>query len=314
MASAGPTLQTPVVFLVFNRPECTASSFAAIHAARPARLYVVADGPRADRPTDAALCVEVRALVERGVDWPCEVIREYAPANLGLARRVSSGLDAVFARETEAIILEDDCVADPTFFPFCTELLERYRDEPKIGQISGASFQVAGSDHPASYFYSRYPDCWGWATWRRAWRHYDHSMSFWRQPPARDWLAGRITDPAERRYWVHSFDATASGRLESWAYRWILALWQQECLSVTPYRNLVSNIGFGAAATHTQEATDLAARPVFPLTFPLVHPRSMVCDVEADAQTSRNGYRRPSLAGRIQRRIRKFLSRLGGGA
>src|ERR1019366_6764616 len=141
-----------VVFLIFNRPDCTVRSLAAIRAARPRRLYVVADGPRSDRAGEAALCAEVRTLVESGVDWPCEVIRDYAPANLGCARRVSSGLDAVFSRESEAIIIEDDCVADPTFFRFCTELLERYRDAPQVGQIAGCTFQGAGDAGATSYY------------------------------------------------------------------------------------------------------------------------------------------------------------------
>ena len=305
---------TPVVWVVFNRPDCTARSLAAIRAARPRRLYVVADGPRPDRPGEAALCAEVRALVEQGVDWPCEVVLDYAPANLGLARRVTSGLDAVFARETEAIILEDDCVPDPTFFPFCTELLARYRDEPRVGQISGSTFQGAGRADAASYYFSRYPHCWGWATWRRAWRHYDHAMPAWGKPGAAAWLAEKITDPAERRYWAHSFDATAAGRMDSWAYRWTLALWAQNSLSLTPGRNLVSNIGFDASATHTREATALTARPLSPMPFPLIHPASQSRDPSADEHTSQLIYRRPSLPARILRRVRRMLVNGGVGA
>ena len=312
MVSTPNALLTPVVFLVFNRPKCTVLSLAAIRVARPARLYVVADGPRSDHPRDEALCAEVRSLVEQGVDWTCEVIREYSPDNLGLALRVSSGLDAVFARETEAIILEDDCVADPTFFPFCAELLERYRGEPKVGQISGVTFQGNGSDHAASYYFSRYPDCWGWATWRRAWRNYDHTMSAWRQAGTRDWLAAKISDPAEKRYWIHSFDATADGRMNSWAYRWILSLWQQDSVGITPYRNLVSNIGFGREATHTQGTSPLAALPVFPVSFPLVHPGTFACDAAADERTSRFCYRRPTWAARLRLRLRRvFFPRKG---
>lgn len=301
-------LPVPVVFLVFNRPDCTARSLAAIRAARPPRLYVVADGPRADRPGEAALCAEVRTMVEQGVDWPCEVIRDYAPANLGCARRVSSGLDAVFARETEAIILEDDCVPDPTFFRFCAELLERYRDEPRIGQIAGCTFQGAGCDAPTSYYFSRYPHCWGWATWRRAWSHYDHAIPGWRNPEAPKWLAEQVPDPAERRYWAHSFSATADGRMNSWAYRWTLALWRRGCLSVTPYRNLVSNIGFHSGATNTRDRNPLADRLVSPMPFPLLHPASFAPDHEADARTSRQVYRRPPVLFRLWRRLRRIFT------
>lgn len=302
-----PPLTTPVVFLVFNRPDCTARSLAAIRAARPARLYVVADGPRADRPADAARCAEVRALVERGVDWPCEVVRDYAPANLGLARRVASGLDAVFAREQEAIILEDDCIPDPTFFPFCAELLARYRGNEQVAQITGCSFQAPGQAWPASYYFSRYPHCWGWATWRRAWRHYDPTMGSWRE------FGGSIfrwmESAAERRYWNHSFAATAAGRIDSWAYRWTASLWSQSRLCLTPYRNLISNVGFSPDATHTQETTPLAGLPVTPMAFPLVHPGSPACDTVADAHTSRLVYRRPSWPARALRRLRRLLAR-----
>jgi len=300
-------LTTPVVFLVFNRPDCTARSLAAIRAARPIRLHVVADGPRADRPADAALCAEVRALVERGVDWTCEVIRDYAPSNLGLARRVSSGLDAVFARETEAIILEDDCVADPSFFRFASELLARYRDEPRVAQIAGCTFQEPGEGGAASYYFSRYPHCWGWATWRRAWKHYDHGMSAWRETQGREWLSKWIPDPVERGAWVHNFEATANGRIDSWAYRWTLALWQEGALSIVPDRNLVSNIGFGSGATHTREAGSLGARPLSPMPFPLVHPHALVRDGAADERTSRRVFLRPPLVRRLLRRVRRIF-------
>jgi hypothetical protein len=291
-----------VVFLIFNRPDCTARSLAAIRAARPRRLYVVADGPRPDQEGEAALCAQVRALVEREVDWPCEVIRDYAPVNLGCARRVSTGLDAVFARETTAIILEDDCVPDPTFFSFCTELLERYCDEPRVAQIAGCSFQDAGVAGQASYFFSRYPHCWGWATWRRAWQHYDHAMPAWSGLRKRQWIAARVSDPAERRFWMHSFAATARGRIDSWAYRWTFALWQRDCVSISPYRNLVTNIGFGGSATNTREADPLA-----PMPFPLVHPGTIICDAAADDRTARRVFRRQSLIFRLLRRLRRVL-------
>jgi hypothetical protein len=298
---------TPIVFVVFNRPECTARSLAAIRGARPTRLYVVADGPRADRPGEAALCAEVRQLVEQGVDWPCEVTLDYSAENLGCAQRVSSGLHAVFARETEAIILEDDCVADPTFFRFCGELLARYRDDERVAQIAGCTFQGAESG-PASYYFSRYPHCWGWATWRRAWRHYDHAMADWRQNRGAGWLAKWLPDPSERRAWEANFDGAADGRIDSWASRWTHAVWHHGALSIQPYRNLVSNIGFGTGATHTQETHPLGGLPVFPMAFPLVHPATVAPDTAADERTSRRVFRRPSLPARAWRRLGRIFA------
>jgi hypothetical protein len=296
-----------VVFLVFNRPEPTQRVWARIREAQPRRLFVVADGPRPDQPGDADRCAAVRRIVEQ-VDWPCTVEREYAATNLGCARRVSSGLDWVFTRTDEAIILEDDCVPDPTFFPFCAELLERYRNEPRVAQIAGCTFHGGSGDGPASYYFSRYPHCWGWATWRRAWQLYDHAMPAWSATREPDWLAPSVPDPAERRVWAERFAATASGRVDSWAYRWTWAVWRQGCLSVLPYRNLVSNIGFDGSATHTRKSNPQAALPVSSMRFPLVHPGSITRDAAADERTSHRVFRPPSLAARVGRRLRKIFA------
>jgi hypothetical protein len=245
-------LRTAVVFVVFNRPDCTARSLAAIRAARPRRLYVIADGPRPGHAGEAALCAEVRARVERGVDWPCEVIRDYAPGNLGCARRVSSGLDAVFTRESEAIILEDDCVPDPTFFPFCAGLLARLATEAQVGSISGSNFQGREAGGDASYYFSRYPHCWGWATWSRAWKVYDHAMKDWPEARRTGWLRRKFERRREADYWERIFDRVYSGEIDSWAYRWTFASWRHDFLAVVPRVNLVENIGFGDTATHTR--------------------------------------------------------------
>lgn len=301
-------LETPLVFIVFNRPETTRRVWARIAAARPKRLFLIADGPRPDRPSDAERCAAVRQIVERA-EWPCEVSREYSTRNLGAAVRVSTGLQWVFRQVEEAIILEDDCLPDPTFFPFCVELLARYRDEPKIAQIAGCSFQ--GEDHrgKTSYYFSRYPHGWGWATWRRAWKNYDHSMEAWRQNRGSDWLKRWIDDPAERRVWRRSFDATLDGGVDAWDYRWVLAVWQSGSLSIAPYRNLISNIGFGPDATHTQGSSPWAALPVSPMPFPLVHPSGFAPDNAADEQTGRRVFRPPSWSTRLFRGLQRFFSR-----
>lgn len=301
-------LEIPLVFIVFNRPETTRRVWERIRAAQPRRLFVIADGPRADRPADQESCTAVRQIVER-IDWPCEVSREYSAPNLGAAVRVSSGLDWVFTQADEAIILEDDCLPDPTFFPFCAELLARYRDEPRVAQIAGCSFQ--GEAHPGktSYYFSRYPHGWGWATWRRAWNHYDHSMRAWREECGTEWLAQCIGDPAERRIWEQSFDGTLTGEVDAWDYRWVLAVWRSGGLSILPYRNLISNIGFGADATHTKGSSPWAALPVSPMPFPLEHPTGFMRDEAADERTGRLVFRPPSWPVRLVRRFKQLFSR-----
>jgi len=300
-------LEVPVVFVVFNRPDCTARSLAAIRAARPRRLYVVADGPRPDRPGEAARCAEVRALVEQGIDWPCEVIRDYAPANLGCARRVSSGLDAVFAREPEAIVLEDDCVPDPSFFAFSGELLARYRKEDRVSHIGGANFQ--SETRPGTYYFSRYNHVWGWAAWKRSWALFDWEMKDWTAVRETNWLHELLDDPGAAQYWRDAFDSVLAGKVDSWAYRWTYAMWRHGGLAALPGVNLVTNIGFGLDATHMRPTERRLCRPVAELTFPLRHPEQIERDRHADSHTERTlfsgGY-----AGLLRRSARRILRRL----
>ncbi len=298
--------KAPVVFIVFNRLECTRQVWARIREAKPRTLLLVADGPRRDRPGEAERCAEVRRVVAE-VDWPCDVHRNFSETNLGAAKRISSALDWAFTLVEEAIILEDDCLPDPTFFPFCAELLDRYRDHAGIAQIAGCSFQLPpGPDRP-SYFFSRYTHGWGWATWRRAWRLYDHEMQVWRDEREGGWLGSVIENDSERAVWARCFDETLAGDVDAWDYRWTLAVWRHGMTSILSYRNLISNIGFGADATHTRRASPWAALPLAAMPFPLVHPDSLACDEAADERTSRLVFRPPSLATRVGRKLRRLF-------
>src|SRR3989344_7840291 len=169
-------LTTPVAFLLFNRPETTARVFAASARAKPPNLLVVADGPRANRPGEAELCAAARAVIEK-VDWDCEVVTHFSEVNLGCKCRMSSGVDWVFQTVPEAILLEDDCLPHPSFFRFCEEMLEGYRNDERISMIGGTNFQKGRERSPDSYYFSRYTHIWGWASWRRAWQKiYDVEM------------------------------------------------------------------------------------------------------------------------------------------
>jgi len=282
--------QTPVALFIFNRPDTTARVFARIAAARPSRLFVVADGPRPAVPADAEACAATRAITE-AVDWPCEVRRDYAPANLGCGRRVASGLDWVFSQVEEATILEDDCVPDPSFFPFCEELLDRFRTDERVMAISGDNFQGGRWRTRYSYYFSAVPHAWGWATWRRAWQHFDLEMLLW--PEIRDggWLADLFHDRHAARYWTEIFDAMLQHRIDTWDYQWFFACWAQGGLTVLPSVNLVSNIGFDGRATHTRIPTPRAMVPTGEMAFPLLHPPYVVRDAQADRRTQRHYFR-----------------------
>ncbi len=231
------------------------------------------------------IAAAAHAAVVEQVDWPCRVYQEYAPANLGLKRRVESGLDWVFERVEEAVILEDDCLPDPTFFSFCAALLAHYRSDPQIMAISGTNFIHPRYACPHSYVFSRYPLIWGWATWRRAWRLYDPHMARWPQARASGWLDHTLADHQACQYWAYQFE-TAYTRGHTWDYGWTFACWQQHGLSIMPAANLVSNIGFGVGATHTgDEKNALAHVPAAAMVFPLHHPPAVVRDSQADRLT-----------------------------
>jgi hypothetical protein len=271
----------PIVFLIFNRPEQTARTFAAIRAARPAELLVVADGPRPDRAGERELCSRTRAIID-GVDWPCKVLRNFAETNMGCGKRVSSALDWAFEEVEEALILEDDCLPDPSFFPYCAELLERYRTDERIMMISGNNFQNGAKRTPDSYYFSRFPHCWGWATWRRAWRHYDFAIQEWQQRRNVDLVKKLARHPVLERYWQECFDDVAVGKVDTWDYQWMYCLWMQNGLAIAPNVNMVTNIGFDGAATHTLAVDERYLVPSCAMPFPLRHPTKVISCKKAD--------------------------------
>jgi hypothetical protein len=279
-------LKTPVAFLIFNRPETTEKVFAEIAKAKPSTLLVVADGPRTDRPGEIEKCSKTRAIIDR-VDWECEILTNYSDVNLGCKRRISSGLDWVFDTVEEAIILEDDCLPDPTFFRFCEELLEKYRDDERIAMISGDNFQFGRKRTEHSYYFSRYPHIWGWATWRRSWLNYDVNMKLW--PKIRDggWLKDFLDDTKNVRYWSEIFEKVHQGKIDTWDYQWTFSCWMQSALTILPNVNLISNIGFGSDALHTKEKNRLAGMKTEPIMFPISHLRYMLRDSQADHATEK---------------------------
>ncbi len=298
------SLKTPVALIVFNRPDTTRLVFEAIRRQRPRVLMVISDGPRPDRRNDAARCAEVRKIVER-VDWPCELMRCESEENLGCGVRMAGGIDWVFGNVEEAIILEDDCVPDPTFFGFCAELLERYRDQPKVMHISGSSALFGRSFTADSYYFSRYAHCWGWATWRRAWRHFDFEMKVWKANPQR--CLAHFEDSHEREFWRQAWDRLASGELNAWAHRWCLACLNANGLAVTPSVNLVENVGFGPNASHTTSRLAAVRPAVGAMGFPLRHPRQIERNRAADAFTARRFFYNRSIPGKAAEIVRRRL-------
>lgn len=274
--------RVPVVFIVFNRLEQTARVFAAIAAARPERLFVIADGARADRDGEAERVAAVRTVVER-IDWPCRVERNYAATNLGARQRIVSGLDWVFEHVDQAIILEDDCLPAPAFFDFCADLLERYRDDRRVFSIAGSNF--AREDAVPAHYFSRFSLMWGWATWADRWQAYVADPKDVDAVVARTWP----NRPLARAHWRKVMASVNNLDRSVWDYQWILTLWRHDALCCRPTVNLVENIGFGADATHTTVATSRVANlPVYNGESGFAQPLSAVAaDALRDAVDER---------------------------
>jgi hypothetical protein len=310
--SPADQLETPVALVLFRRPDRTRRVFEEIRRARPKRLFLIADGPRG--PEEAMDCEAARAVVEE-VDWPCKVSRDFATGNIGLKHRLPSGLDRVFGEVDRAIVLEDDCLPHETFFRFCDELLDRYADEESVMHVAGS--QLLGDPPPwnASYHFSRYVHIWGWATWSRAWRHFDVELREWHeleraQREAR--LRSMFADESERRYWRYVWDR--SGAIENWDAQWSYALLARRGLAANPNRNLISNIGFGTDATNAiEDPFGIGARPLEAIRFPLDHPASVEPDAAADAAASRFFRRAEPAPARSALRRRAWAAALRAG-
>jgi hypothetical protein len=256
--------------------------------AKPQKLLVIADGPRTGHSEDVDKCKAARAIVER-VDWECEILKNYSDVNLGCGQRPATGISWVFKNVDEAIILEDDCVPHPTFFQFCEELLDFYRNDERVMMIAGRSNLYDLKRPSYSYYFSRIPACWGWATWRRAWHYFDIKIKLWQELRTTSLLSDILFDNCEVTYWNDIFNKAyrASGDADYWDYQWLFACWAQNGLTITPNKNLVHNIGFGEQATHTTSLKDKRAGILAEeMIFPLKHPSYMIRDIEADKQRS----------------------------
>lgn len=258
--------------------------FQAIRRAQPARLYVSADGPRSGRDGEAERCAEVRRIASE-VDWPCTLHTRFLDHNLGCKNGVSSGISWFFQQESEGIVLEDDVLPVDGFFAWCKELLQRYRDDPRVGLIAGCNHVADHYTPPHSYMFTRHSHVWGWASWRRAWQHYDVQMRSWPQwRHSGGLLRATGGDACVADYWRGVFDRMHGRRADTWDYQWLYTLWSQDLLSVLPAHNLVHNLGIGADATHAVDsvAPYIANNPPREPAMPLRHPPAVQRDAAAD--------------------------------
>lgn len=272
-------MDTPVVLIIFNRPFLTQKVFDEIKKSKPKQLFVISDGPRNEE--EKKIVEETRMIIEQ-IDWKCNVLKKYSENNLGCKVSVSSGLDWVFSQVEKAIILEDDCIPDPTFFKFCEDLLEKYSDNKKVMMISGDNFFEKESKF--SYDFCHHSLIWGWATWRRAWRQYEVANTS--KPEVFEKRRNELSQFVSTRR-LDAIKKTLEGKIDTWDYLWQYAMLLNCGLCVYPSVNLVKNIGFGNAATHTKYKTFHSLLSQRPINFPLQHPTNVKSNKSFDDKISR---------------------------
>ena len=278
--AAEQQIGTPVLLIVYNRPDLARQSLAAIAKIKPKILLVAADGPRSVSEFDE--CAKTRDITSR-VTWECDVRTNFSDENLECGIRVHTAVDWALEQFEDVIVLEDDCIAEPSFFRFCEELLEYYRHDERVAHIGGFNFQETRPVGKHSYYFSKYTIAsGGWATWRRAWKYYDWKVEQWPQLKEAGLVECWCDDPLERQSWTSTFDRMHRGAPDVWDYQWNLACWAQNSLAILPSVHLLKNIGFGPDATHTKNVVSCLLFPTSEIST-ISHPPFMLRNRSADA-------------------------------
>lgn len=295
-------LQTPILLLVFNRPEPALQVLEQIRIQQPRQLFIAADGPRASHAGEAELCRKTREVLRERIDWPCEVRTLYRDVNLGCGKAVSGAIEWFFDHVEEGIILEDDCIPDPTFFHYCAYLLAYYRDHEQVMHIGGSNFQQGKVRGMGSYYFSRYSHVWGWATWRRAWKNYDYTLDMYRESPLTD------LNPSLRG----ALRAIYHQQIDTWDIQWFMSVWFSGGWAITPNVSLIRNIGYGLGATHTRRVPGWFKKIRYGSLPLLTHPDVFDVDRVADHFTATTLFNDSKWSVRIKEIIRQhdFLYQL----
>jgi hypothetical protein len=282
---------TPILLVAFNRPDTTRVVFEAVKKIKPKYLYVAADGPRKNRPDDAEKCRQTREILI-DIDWQCEIKTLFHENNLGCKKAEAAAFDWFFSQVEMGIILEDDCLPEPSFFRYAEDLLQKYKDDERIMHISGNNFQRNNRHFkcPESYYFSTIPNSWGWATWRRAWLKYDVDIKKWPEVKKSGALSRAFNNHGGYEYWSRVWDQYYNGEIDSWDGQWVFACALNHGICINPNRNLVTNIGWGEDSTHCKIENLSAKLPVTTMVFPLKHPTVMKINKKADNYTLKKSF------------------------
>ena len=302
-------LATPVLFMIFNRPDTTQKVFNAIRQAKPKKLFIAADGPLPDKEGELEKCQKVREIAA-SVDWDCEIKTLFRDKNLGCKMAVSSAIDWFFENVEEGIILEDDCLPSQSFFWYCQELLEYYRYDTRIMLISGDNFQFGRKRGEGSYYFSKYFHIWGWATWRRAWKHYDVNMKSFEDFKKEAQINNVLNIKQQKKSWMKIFQLVYDDKIDTWDYIWFYICFINNGLCIIPNVNLVSNIGFNKEALHTKDENSILSKIEVEEITEIIHPEFILADQKADLLTSKLCFGNINIFTRIKNKILRIIDKI----
>ncbi|MBP9669844.1 glycosyltransferase family 2 protein [Candidatus Woesebacteria bacterium] len=273
-------MSAAITIFIYKRPENLEAIISVLREFHPAKIFLIADGPK--NKSEALVVKKTREKIESLIDWPCQVYKNYSEVNMGLKGRFKTGIDWVFSHCNKAIFIEDDCIPNYTFFEFCDELLEKYKDDKRIMTISGNNFEFGKHQSKESYHFSLYPHVWGWATWKRAWADYDSDISDWPLLRNTPWLRTVLGGFVISKFWKYIFDRLYKGEINTWDYQLAYASWKTGSLHIVPSINLVSNVGYGRESTNIKHKNKTLYVPARPIHFPLIHPKQIIANKAAD--------------------------------
>jgi hypothetical protein len=255
MSQRNIQFNTPILFLVFNQPDITMITFEEIKKIKPKQLFISADGPRINNKKDKKECLEVRDLILDKVDWDCDIKTRFLDTNMGCKKAVSSGITWFFSHVDKGIILEYDCLPSRSFFGFCEKMLSKYESNPKVMSITGTNHIGYKNITDDSYFFSRIPSIWGWATWKDAWVKWDsdclnHKLIL-------DNINIHFQNNDHKFFWTKKLKKVKLEMDKTWGHPLVFSFFLNDGLCVTPKKNLITNIGFSENATNATYTDDL---------------------------------------------------------
>tara|TARA_B100001093_G_scaffold367805_1_gene352713 strand:- start:14999 stop:15958 length:960 start_codon:yes stop_codon:yes gene_type:complete len=275
--------KVPILIIGFNRPDYIKKQITVLRQIKPRSLYITIDAPRRNNEEDAKKVDEVKSLIDQECDWDVKLFKNYAISNLGCGPGPVSGIDWFFEHVEEGIILEDDCIADLSFFTYCEELLEKYRSDSRVMTISGSCYPLSVKSNEYSYSFSSFIHIWGWATWRRAWKHFDIEIKEFPGTNGQKAIRNTLQSSRAIHEWQKRFlSVFGKGKAHIWDYQWMFASWLKGGITIHPKVNMIDNIGFGEDSTHTKDRSKSHAMTSGSITFPLSHPEEVKVDSEVD--------------------------------